>query len=69
MIKYFYTITISWMRGSATNVGTVHGVADVPSGETQETVYKALFGGACERFGAPKDGSSVTHYYLARNEL
>lgn len=69
MKQYFYIITLRWAEADRNHVGTSTGVADVYDGETQETVYKTLFAKACADHGAPTARSSVTHYYLARNEL
>lgn len=69
MKKYFYILTIQWSAGGVPNSGTCTGVADVHEGESQETLFQALFRSACEKFGAPKAASSVISYYLARNDL
>lgn len=69
MTKYFYVVSIFWAVGSVPHNGTYSGVADVAEGETQETVYRALFAIACEQHGAPPERTGVRHYYLVRNEL
>lgn len=69
MSKYFFVISIFWNVGPVPHNGTYTGVSSVAEGETQETVYQALFAMACKQHGAPPEHTGVRHYHLARNEL
>lgn len=70
MTDYFYIIAITWMApGNNIHIQNRWGIAEVADGESQKSICETIFTQACIHFGAPAGSTSISYYYLARNEL
>lgn len=66
---YFFILTIQWTEGANIHIQTRNALAEgIRAGQTEEEIFQLVYNDTCTKNGAPTGRTSVSYWYLARND-